>query len=176
MAQRIILQNLNFANIPLLRANSTNLIIAKISHYTVSYVLNVMVSLFPCPLFPQDTVATGFCVDATRDNRDVMTFSPSSLVVTLMIVAFAARPFPLRLPSWSWIRSSTPEMYSALYHSWMFEPMVLQVKYTVCWGYATNSSRKSSKVLFKITTCITNGKYIHSLGLFNINPNPIHHI
>ena len=124
----------------------------------LSYVLNMMFSLVPCPLFPQDTVATGYCVDATRDSCDVMTFSPSSLVVTLMIVAFAARPLPPRLPSCSWMRSSTPEMYSELYHSWMFEPVVVQVKDTLCWGYATNSSRKRSKVLFKITTCIPEGK------------------
>ena len=95
-----------------------------------------MFSLIPCLLFPQDTVAIGNCVNATRDSRDVMIFSPSSLVDTLMIIAFAARPLPLSRPSWSWMRSSMPVIYSELYHSWMFVPVVVQIKFTLSCGYA----------------------------------------
>ena len=44
------------------------------SAYNVMYVhnlpvtLKVILSLIPCPLFPQETVDTGNCVEAMRDS------------------------------------------------------------------------------------------------------------
>ena len=103
----------------------------SVNHHTSGfdqlYLPKEMFFLIPIPLLPQDTVDIRNCDDTIMHSSDTITFDPFSITM-LIIVAFAARPLPLRLPSWSWMRSSIPVIYSELYHSWMLEPLVVQVK------------------------------------------------
>ena len=62
-------------------------------------------------------------VSPVMHSSDTITFIPFSIWI-LMIVAFAAWPLPLCLPSWSCTLSSIPVIYSELYHSWMLKPLV----------------------------------------------------
>ena len=93
-----------------------------------------MFFLIPIPLFPHDTVEIRYSVETNMYNSDTMIFDPFSILI-LMIVALAALPVPLRLPSCSWIRSSIPVIYASLYHSWMLEPLVVQIKVIFSSGY-----------------------------------------
>ena len=71
-------------------------------------------------------------VSSVMHSSDTVTFIPFSIRI-LMIVAFAARPLPLCLPSWSCTLSSIPVIYSELYRSWMLKPLVVQVNYLHWW-------------------------------------------
>ena len=68
-------------------------------HSYYDYLLKVIFSLIPCPLFPHDIVGIWYCADTMMYSSDTITLDPFSSLETLTIIALAARPVPLRLPA-----------------------------------------------------------------------------